>query len=202
MGNVMKSSEQTGFAARDFKVLELKTSLQASWLKNETSGFVQVKYYDLKSKKQMRLLIPVMVASIAEPMALSRLNAAIKTTDASVGISNSVKIKTAEISVDTSIRVSPKTAYLSIEIPGMEGTSMEEVLGGKNSFWVYDKNMNEIKIAEKLLKKVGGSMESGLVNYTVKVPFKVKTDNSQPYTIRYRWESTDKKKLIDIVATK
>ena len=65
LGNVMKATEQTGFTSRDFKTLELKTSLQASWLKNETSGYIQVKYYDLKSKKQMRLLIPVMVASAA-----------------------------------------------------------------------------------------------------------------------------------------
>ena len=40
-------------------------------------------------------------------------------------------------------------------MPGITGTSMNEVLAGTNSFWVYDKNMNEIKIADKLLKKVG-----------------------------------------------
>lgn len=45
-------------------------------------------------------------------------------------------------------------------------------------------------------------MEDNLVNYTVKIPFRLKTDLNKGYIIRYRWESTDRKKIIDIVTIK
>jgi hypothetical protein len=202
MGNVLKAYEGSGFAALGYNALSLKVSLRSELLKNETECVLQVRYYDLKSKNQLRLLFPVSIATVTEPLAVSKLPISIKTSDESMGMSNALKVPKAEIMVDTSIRVAPKNAYLSIEMPGITGTNMTEVLGGKYTFWVFDKMMNEIKIADKLLKKVGGSMEDELVNLTVKIPFRAKTDANKGYTIRYRWESTDKKKIIDIVTSK
>ena len=45
-------------------------------------------------------------------------------------------------------------------------------------------------------------MEGNIVNMIVKVPFKNKNIIQPGCTIRYRWESTDGKKVIDIVSTK
>lgn len=202
MGNVLKAYEGSGFAAQGYNTLSLKLSLRTEWLKNEPECVVQVRYYDLKSKKQLRLLFPISIAAANEPLAVSKLPMSIKTNDESLGMSNALKVPNADIMVDTSIRVAPKNAYLSIDMPGITGTNMTEVLGGKYSFWVFDQSMNEIKIADKLLKKVGGSMEDELVNLTVKIPFRLKTDLKKGYTIRLRWESTDRKKIIDIVTTK
>jgi hypothetical protein len=200
--NLLKDSEKTGFSSNSLKEVPVKLILQSQWLKSETECVIQVRYYDLKSKKQLRLLFPVSIAAANEPLALSKVSTYIKTSDQSLGLSSAVRIDKATLMVDTSIRVAPKNAYLSIEIPEISGTSMNEVLNGKNTFWVYDKNMNEIKITDKLLKKIGGAMEDNLVNLTVKIPFRLKTDTKQMYTVRYRWESTDRKKIIDIVSTK
>jgi hypothetical protein len=200
--NLLKDSEKTGFSSNSLKEVPVKLILQSQWLKSETECVIQVRYYDLKSKKQLRLLFPVSIAAANEPLALSKVSTYIKTSDQSLGLSSAVRIDKATLMVDTSIRVAPKNAYLSIEIPEITGTSMNEVLNGKNTFWVYDKNMNEIKITDKLLKKIGGAMEDNLVNLTVKIPFRLKTDTKQMYTVRYRWESTDRKKIIDIVSTK
>ena len=202
LGNMLKENEKTGFPAISYKEIALKLNLRTEWLKNERECIVQIRYYDLKSKKQLRLMFPVSISAPTEPLAVSKLSMSIKTSDESLGMSNALQMNKADIMVDTSIRVAPKNAYLSIEIPGITGTSMTEVMNGKNTFWVFDKNMNEIKIADKLLKKVGGSMEDNLVNYTVKIPFRLKTDLNKGYTIRYRWESTDRKKIIDSVTTK
>ena len=200
--NPIKDLEKTGIPLSSFKELPLKLILQNQWLKNEKECIVQIRIYDLKSKKNMRLIFPVSVAAATEPLAISRLTNVIKTSDESIGLSNALKMNIASIMVDTSIRVAPKNAYLSIDMPGITGTTMNEVLNGTNTFWVYDKNMNEIKIPDKLLKKVGGSLEDNLVNYTLKIPFRLKTDMNRGYTIRFRWESTDRKKIIDIVSTK
>ena len=103
--------------------------------------------------------------------------------------------------VDTSIRVKPTHAYMSMEFSAITGTTLAEVLNGNNLFWVYDDKMKEIKISDKLLKKVNSSMESSTVNLTVKIPFRLKTD-SKKYTVKYRWESPDKRKWIEATATK
>ncbi|MEO6403887.1 MAG: hypothetical protein ABIY51_03305 [Ferruginibacter sp.] len=200
--NLLKDNERTGFASNAQKEIPLKLMLRSEWLKYETECLVQIKYYDLKSKKQMLVLFPVTIAPATEALSVTKFTTNIATSDLSLGLSSGLKMNNAEIMIDTTIRVSPKTAYLSIEINNITGTSMTEVLGGKNTFWVYDDKLNEIKIAEKFLKKVGGSMEDNLVNYTMKIPFRDKTDLKKGYTIRYRWESTDHKKIIDIVSTK
>lgn len=114
-------------------------------------------------------------------------------------MSNTIKVPAPAVMVDTSIRVAPAWAYLSIDMQKIEGTRMEEVLGGKESFWVYDKTGKEIKVGQKLLKRVNGAMEGGVVNYLVKIPFRLKSD-ANVYTVRFRWESTDGKKIIDITA--
>ncbi len=202
INNVLKENEKTGFAVNNNRDITFKLNLRSEWLKNEMECIIQIRCYDLKSKKQLRLYFPVSIAAATEPLAVSKLSTSIKTSGQSLGMSNALKMNNAEIMIDTNIRVAPKNAYLSIDIPNITGTTMTEVLSGKNSFWVYDKNMNEIKIADKLLKKVGGSMEDNLVNYTLKIPFRLKTAAQNGYTIRFRWESSDRKKIIDIVTSK
>lgn len=118
------------------------------------------------------------------------------------GYAAGLKINNAIVVVDTTIKVSPKTAYLSIDFSGIEGSSLTEILSGNNSFWIIDKNGKEIKSVEKFLKKVNGSMESEIVYYIVKIPFKLKTDLKNTYTVRYLWESKDRKKMIDIIASR
>ncbi len=125
----------------------------------------------------------------------------IKTSDNSPASAIGVKINKVDIMVDTSIRVKPSNAYMSMDFSTVTGTTMTEVLSGNNLFWVYDEKMKEVKIADKLLKKVGGSMESAVVNFTVKIPFRLKTDKKK-YTVKYRWESPDKRKWIEVTTTK
>ena len=44
-------------------------------------------------------------------------------------------------------------------------------------------------------------MEGGNVNCTVKIPFRPKKATATGYIVRYRWESADKKQVMDIVVT-
>lgn len=122
---------------------------------------------------------------------------AIKTSDGSKANCQGIKVAKAEIMVDTTIRVKPVNAYMSMELTHITGTTLAEVLSGNNLFWVYDDKMKEVKIADKLLKKVNSSMENSIVNLTVKIPFRLKTD-SKKYTVKYRWESPDKRKWIEV----
>ncbi|MBS1495450.1 MAG: hypothetical protein JSU03_06160 [Bacteroidetes bacterium] len=137
------------------------------------------------------------------PIANVKSAAKLQITAGASGYSKGLKISNAIIvSVDTTIRVSPKTAYLSIDMSGIIGTNMAEILNGKNSFWITDKNGKNIVSAERFLKQVKGTLESSTVSYTVKIPFKLKKDLSTPYTVRYLYESKDQQKAIDIVSTR
>ncbi|MEO7444200.1 MAG: hypothetical protein ABIT96_04750 [Ferruginibacter sp.] len=198
--NMLQANEKTGFAAIMLKEIPLKLKIPAEWM-YEKQLTVQIRYYDLKSKKQMRVYFPVTLALANEAAAVSKLTRVIPVSDASMAISNGVNIKNAVIMVDTAIRVKPQNAYLSIEMPYITGTSMAEVLSGKNNVWVYDKNGKEIIIKDKLLKKVGGSLEDQIVDYTLKIPFRLKTDIPNGYTVRFRWDSPNGDKIIDIVTS-
>ena len=103
--------------------------------------------------------------------------------------------------VDTDVKTDPKMDYMNLDISKIGGTDIISMLQGKDYFWVYNSDYKEIKIKEILLKKVGGAMEGGNVNATIKIPFRLKTDKAKGYIVRYRWESADKKQVMDIVVT-
>jgi hypothetical protein len=112
-----------------------------------------------------------------------------------------VKAKNIVFSVDTAVKSDGKMAYLNMDISKIDGTDVISMMQGKDYFWVYDSSFKEVKIKEILLKKTGGSMEGGNVNSTVKIPFRLKTDKTKGYTVRYRWESADKRQVMDVIVT-
>ena len=197
--NVFKDNEAKGFAANNLKELIIKVPLRAEVIKTEPGCIIKLRFYDLKTKNQLRLELPVTIARPGEVVQVSKAVNEAKSDISSQAMSVGVKIKNILVTLDTSIRVSPKMAYNSLDMSGIEGTSIVEVLSGKESFWVYDNDLNEIKITDKQLKQVGGAMENNVVNYLSKIPFRLKTNTGKSYFVRFRWESSDKKKLIDVV---
>lgn len=200
--NVYKDNEAKGFSAGSFKEAIVKLTIKPEQLKADPGCIIKVRYYDLKSKNQLRIEFPVVIAKAGEALQLSKVINDVKNNHAVLARSSVVKIKNIEVSVDTTIRVAPKMAYVSLDMSGIEGTSITEVLSGKESFWVYDADLNEIKITDKQLKQVGGSMENNMVNYLSKIPFRLKTTSGKQFFVRFRWESQDKRKVIDVVSMK
>lgn len=195
--NVLKDSEK-GFSTSGKKDVVLKLVLTPAILKNETGCIIKLRFYDLLSSSQLTIEFPVLINKMGEVLHVSKKVNQLKTYNGSLAFENGVKIKSIKTSIDTSIRVSPKMAYASIILEGIKGTSMNEILAGKESFWVFGNNMDQVTIPDKLLKQVKGAMEDDIVNYTLKIPFKLKT-RSDKYYIRFRWESRDMKKVIDLV---
>ncbi len=200
--NVFVYNAATGFAPSAFKEVMVKIGLRPEIIKQESTVLIQVRFFDLKSTNQLRVEFPVKVSRSGEAVQVSKIAQFVKTSDASPAITNLLKMKAVDVTVDTSIRVNPRMSYISLDIPGIEGTSMDDILSGTETFWVYDQNLNVVKTGDKLLKKVGGSMESNTVNYTLKIPFKLKTNTTAGYITRFRWESRDRKKIFDIVVVK
>lgn len=127
----------------------------------------------------------------------------VKTTGINAtGYAAFLKMTTAIIMVDTTIKVAPKMAYMSIDMFGITGSSLAEMMAGNTYFWVTDKKGNYIKIGDKFLKRIKSAMETNEINFTAKIPYRIKADERNEYTVRFRWESKDRKKMIDFTVTK
>ncbi len=197
--NVFLKNETSGFAVKDIKSLSIKFGITALVMKNNMNGIVKIRLYDLKSKSQLRLEFPMNIARPGETIQISKTTKTIKSSDGSFCIINGLKAKNMLVAVDTTIKVSPKMAYASLDISSVEGSSISGIFQGKENFWVYDNNLNEVKVTDILLKQVKGAMENSSVDYTLKIPYRLKNSPAKAYTVRFRWESPDKKQVIDVV---
>ena len=197
--NLLAKSEITGITSANSRVLGLKFSLTPDMLKLNTNATIKIRLYDLRSKSQMRLEMPIAIMKPGEIIQLSKFAKTLNPSEGVNGIISGLKAKKMLVSVDTTISVAPKMAYTSIDISTIEGSSISGIFSGKESFWVYDTDLNEVKITDILLKQVKGAMENNNVDYTLKIPYRLKNNATKLYTVRYRWESPDKKQVIDVV---
>ena len=197
--NALLTSYSNGFNANDLNALSIKFGIGTNLMKGNLGGFLKIRLYDLKGKNQLRLEIPVNFAKTGETLQVSKTIKNIKSTAGVNAIINGLQAKEMQVNVDTTIKVSPKMAYTSMDISNIEGSSLSEIFSGKETFWVYDSDLNEVKITDILLKKVKGAMENNTVNCTLKIPYRLKTNINKLYTVRYRWESLDKRQVIDVV---
>ncbi|MFM6926605.1 MAG: hypothetical protein ACKOU7_13950 [Ferruginibacter sp.] len=197
--NVFLKSYSNGFTAKDLGAFSIKFGIGTDLIKANPAGILKIRLYDLKGKNQLRLEIPVSFARPGEPLQLSKSTKPIKSGTGVNGVINGLEAGNMLVNVDTSIKVAPKMAYTSMDISNIEGSSLAEIFSGKESFWVYDSDLNEVKITDILLKKVKGALENNAVNCTLKIPYRLKTNSAKLYTVRYRWEGTNKNQVIDVV---
>lgn len=121
----------------------------------------------------------------------------LKASDGSVAtVSGPIKLTKIVVGLDTT--TSAKFACVDIYIPGITGTNFSEMLNANHSYYVLDAKGAKVPINEKVMKKVNGSMEDNLVNYTIKLPFKLKNDLTKNFTVYYHLETKDKTKTIDL----
>lgn len=197
--NVFLKSYSNGFSVKDLNAFSIKFGIGTDLMKGNLGGVLKVRLYDLKGKNQLRLEIPVSFARPGEPLQVSKN---VKNIKANTGVNafiNGLQAKDMLVNVDTTIKVAPKMAYTSMDISNIEGSSLSDIFLGKETFWVFDSDLNEVKITDILLKKVKGAMENNSVNCTLKIPYRLKTNAAKLYTVRYRWEGADKSQVIDVV---
>jgi hypothetical protein len=199
--NILAKKHPAGITGKEINNFNIRFSVDAGLMKNNFNGLVKIRLYDLKGKNQLRLEMPVTFARMGEKLQVSKSAKAIKCPDGVKGMINGLQAKKMLVNVDTSIKVAPSMAYTSMNISSIEGSSISGIFQGKENFWVYDSNLNEVKISDILLKQVKGAMENNTVDYTLKIPYRRKTDPSKIYTVRFRWESPDKSQVIDVVVT-
>jgi hypothetical protein len=199
--NLLSLNEAKGFTAKDMKLITAKFNIPEGVVQPNSKATIKIRLYDMKAKNQLRIEYPISIAYPRETIWLTKTSQTLKSPPGSMFMVNDIQPKSLAFSVDTDVKSDPKMDYMNLDISKIGGTDVISMLQGKDYFWVYDSTYKEIKIKEILLKKVGGAMEGGNVNCTVKIPFRPKKGNATGYIVRYRWESADKKQVMDIVVT-
>jgi hypothetical protein len=197
--NALLSNYPNGFTAKDLNTFSIKFGIGTDLMKGNFNGTLKIRLFDMVGKGQLRLELPVTFARAGERLQVSKTAKSIKSAEGINGKINGLTAKGMLVKVDTTIKVSPKMAYTSMDISSLEGTSLSGIFEGKENFWVYDSDLNEVKITDILLKQVKGALENNTVNYTLKIPYRLKSNLAKSYTVRFRWESPDKSQLIDVV---
>lgn len=197
--NLLFQNEAKGFTAKDLKQVVLKFGIAEGVIQPNSKAIVRIRVFDLKGTKQLKLDYPVSISYPREMIYFTKSIQTLKTPPGSMCMSTEVKPRSLSFSLDTTVKAETKMAYLSMDISKIDGADIVGMMQGKDYFWVYDSSFREIKIKETLLKKTGGAMEGGNVNSTVKIPFRLKADKTKGYTVRYRWESADKRQVMDII---
>ncbi|MEP7237159.1 MAG: hypothetical protein ABI685_04830 [Ferruginibacter sp.] len=199
--NLLFQNETKGFTVKDLKLVSLKFGIAEGVIQPNSKAVIKIRLFDLKGKNQLRLEYPVSISYPKETIPITKAVQTLKTPAGSMFMMTEMKAKSLAFSVDTTLTQEKNMAYIKLDISKVDGTDIVGMLQGKETFWVYDNAHNEVKIKEKLLKKVGGAMEGGSVNCTINIPFRLKADKTKGYMVRYRWESVDKLQVMDIVVT-
>lgn len=199
--NALLSKYSNGFYINDLKTFSIRFGIGADLVKGNFNGTIKIRLFDMKTSNQVRMELPVTFARMGEKLQLSKSVKVIKSKVGTNGLINGLQAKGVQVQTDTTIKVAPKMAYTSMDISNIEGSSLSEIFQGKESFWVYDSKLNEVKINDILLKQVKGALENNTVNCTLKIPYRLKSNVAELYTVRYRWESQDKSRVIDVVVT-
>ena len=197
--NLLFQQETIGFTAKDLNMVTVKFGIAEGIIEPNSKAVVKIRLYDLKGKKQLTLNYPISISYPKETIYLTKAVQTLKSQVGSVFMSTGLKAAGASFSIDSMVASNKKMDYMNLNISKIDGTDIVSMLEGKEKFWVYDSLFNEIKIKDIMLKKVGGALEGGNVNCTLKIPFRLKTDKTKGYYIRYRWEGADKMQVLDIV---
>ncbi|MFN8243277.1 MAG: hypothetical protein U0X40_04400 [Ferruginibacter sp.] len=197
--DLLAKTAAAGMQAKDLSASGIRFTLTPDMLKANPYVTLKFRVFDRKSKNQLRMEFPVTIARPGEALLVTKTAKSAPAPSTVNNLLSNVNIAGMKLGFDSSIKVNPKMLYASLDLTGIEGVNMVGILNGVENFWVYDRNLNETRIPDILLKNVGGSLEGGKINYTLKIPFRAKTAATSGYIVRFRWESGDKRQIIDIV---
>jgi hypothetical protein len=193
--NIFSKKESIGFSNAGFKSLTVTLGFHAK-LKTGDTVFQYITFFDTRSNNKLLLEFPVV---IADSLQLGDwIGTASGTRGYSAASCGSIQFKKFDMYLDSIYY--PKSLYHSIRAAEMLGITPEEINKGSFHTWVYNENMKELpafKESKHYAAKTFAGKEE--VNLLVQVPLDPADKNNKKYTVRYRWQSSDGKKVIDIV---
>lgn len=193
--NIFSKSESVGFSNASFKSLTVTLGFHAK-LKTGDTVFQYITFFDTRGNNKLLLEFPVV---IADSLQLGDwIGTASGTKGYDAASCGSIQFKKFEMYLDSIYY--PKSLYHSIRAAEMLGISTEEINAGSYTAWLYDENMKEISLVKPARHYPAKTFKDRPeINVLVQIPLNPSDPNNKNYTARYRWQSSDGKKVIDIV---
>lgn len=191
--------EQTvGMDAFRFKSLTLTLGFNDKVKPGDTC-YQYITYYDKKGSNKLRLEFPVI---IIEPTQNLQTTSSTYTASGTKGYNamagGGIELKKIECYLDSTYY--PKSLYHTIRSAEMLGITTDEVNKGKYQAWIYDEKMNEVPLAKPLKQYAAKTFtDKSEINILAQIPLNPSDTKNKSYTVRYRWESNDGKKVLDII---
>lgn len=196
--NVFKENDNAGVSEYSLKSLSISLGFNEKVKPGDTC-YQYITFFDTKGSSKLLLEFPVVITDPKEPLQLSDATyTASSTKGYNAGACGGIQLKKIEAYLDSSYY--PKSLYHSIRSAEMLGITTDEINNGKFQTWLYDENMKEItaiKAPKHYAVKTFKDKEE--VNTLVQIALDPANIKNKAYTARYRWESLDGKKVLDIV---
>ncbi len=191
-------SKGFGFEEGTFK--SLTATLGYTQKVNDGDTIYQfITFFDTRSKNKLSIEFPVLISFKPDSLLTTTYTSTASGTKGyKAAATNGIQLNTIEAYLDSIYF--PTSLYYSLRSAKMLGITLDEAKVGNFNAWIYDENMNEVILPKKaqhyfaLLKN--GSDE---INVLVQIPLNPTDKNNNKYTARYRWESKDGLKVIDVV---
>ncbi|MBL0144969.1 MAG: hypothetical protein IPP48_03600 [Chitinophagaceae bacterium] len=193
--NMFSESKGIGFTSANFKSLTATLGYYEK-LKPGDTIYQYFTFFDTKSKNKLTLDFPVTITDSLQTREM--LYTASSTSGYNAAACGGIQLKKIEAYLDSIYY--PKSLYHSLRSAEMLGITTEEVNKGKYEVWLFDENMKEIPLfneAKQYAAKTFTGREE--INILVQIPLNPIDTKNKKYTARYRWESGDGKKVLDIV---
>jgi hypothetical protein len=191
-------SKPTPFEKMHFKSLTATLGYTQKAKEGDTV-YQYITFFDTRSKNELKLEFPVVISFKPDSLLTTEYTSTASGTKGyNAAATNGIQLNTIEAYLDSTYF--PKSLYYNLRSAKMLGITLDEAKAGTFTAWLYDENMKEVpqpKQAQQYfaLLKTG----SDEINVLVQIALNPTDKNNKKYTARYRWESKDGKKVIDVV---
>ncbi|MBP6432947.1 MAG: hypothetical protein KA319_14390 [Ferruginibacter sp.] len=190
--------KQMPFEKMRFKNLTATLGYTQKAKENDTV-YQYITFFDTRSKNELKLEFPVVISFKPDGLLTTEYTSTASGTKGyNAAATGSIQFNTIEAYLDSTYF--PKSLYYNLRSAKMLGVTLDEAKAGNFKTWLYDEDMNEVPQTKPpqqyfaLLKN--GSEE---INVLVQIALNPTDKNNKKYTARYRWESNDGMKVIDVV---
>lgn len=200
--NMMNDPGNTGLNEFQFENLKFTLGFNEKSKPGDTA-VLSIRFFDQKSKHHLKFTLPVIIVANELPLENTASTYIVKSDTGLEGMATGIEMKQLQSYWDSIYY--PKSLYYNLRAVALENITAKEINEGSFFTWIIDKNGNEIKPAvkpEKIAKQYAAktNKDGEAINLLVTIPLNPSDALNKSYSIRYRWQSNDNKKIIDIVS--
>lgn len=160
---------------------------------------VYMNFFDQKGTGKLRMIFPVEIVSSSAPLDNSASISSIQSYTGYQAMATGVQHGKPETYLDSTYY--PKSLYHSIRFPDIQSLTPEEGRAGRYKVWLYDAKGEERTPVKAVGHYIAATnpRDKDHVNILVQVPLAPDEAQNKKYLVRYRWESADGKKVVEMV---